>query len=673
MRTFPLHPVLLVSLLALGACNGGEDFSDAIPGPVQEGNGSSFNAEDNCAARIVGALLDDGVVRNVRYECDGFHGATGLTGLESERNQNFFVCPRTAKSINFYIGGKTRQIPLGRARFRVAPEDKTTCTASKYVSSGPYFFSLADLFDAPARVDILAPDTEGELAARATARNITALLQALDVDDASHLVEISTFAHRVLFEGDLEDDEIPHLDGSFMEGLQPFLDGTVAFCESQSGTDCPEQIGVAPPADIAEADARLRRGAYASVAGVYSFEPGSDLIAALISIGLLGHDCEECFENNQLITGESLYHDIAQTVTGKGDPVLGQRLSDYIPIMTISRSGQLRFAGPFDLALLPGEAPTGTPDDFRNEFAYQCDVNGTGAGRFPVFLTSTATSALRGDLVLEQLRLEDASDAFNVVQMDGRIINGHFYNGIASTSGQPDYVTHYPGLPASAHAFDETVDSTRFRDSELCGVAVNRQPLLGFSRSAFVTPFLDDQIMETYFPSDFTLEFQRRQRESEHVCPGVDQENCFAEEARLVVTVHADGAITTVVEGAVHEVGMVTSIQGDADESAPGEHSFNVLVFLSGPASLAEDLPLFGSHFRARLTPRPLADAPGECADVLRDPLNPGLANFATWYDPHGVVTRYQQEMPGTLDDKYELLRHYGYGVVFGRHLDCTD
>ncbi|MCB1838311.1 MAG: hypothetical protein KDH99_11905, partial [Alcanivoracaceae bacterium] len=318
---FDVRVCLVVCAAAfLAACNGKEDFSDAvIGGPIIDSTlpDPNFNPGEPCAPRVIG-LLDVGeTVSNVGYTCGGYFGYTGQEGLPSEKNQHFFVCPLNAREITFFIGGKANtgsplRADLGTAAFRVARSKQVdnqgnpiACEAeiepvtgeplylngSRYDADGPYLFTTADLVSPPVRVDGIS-DTIGGTPNenKNQVLNAAALLMALDTDLSSALLQVSEEAHALLY------DEVTTFSPDFS---LPYVD----FAEANGEVDnfvsqvMPPPSG-ALPATEAELKARVEQGNNATAAGLYRMEFRTDEYG----LGFFSDTDGEIFQDTVLLT-----------------------------------------------------------------------------------------------------------------------------------------------------------------------------------------------------------------------------------------------------------------------------------------------------------------------------------------------------------------------------------
>lgn len=682
MRIFQLKLLPLMALLALGACNGGEDFGDSIPGPIQEGPGSAFDPTNRCSARITGVFVHAGAVRNLGYHCDGFYGRTGLVGIESEQEENYFVCPRSAKSVEFFVGGRTQRLSFGSAYFRPSPPSDEQCSETKYDANGPYLFTVADLFDPPARVDVLgaAPaSTEYR-----HSRNIAALLHGLDVDDAGSLVLIDDVAHEVIFDPpgsyvppdepilDLDYDAFVAADGA----AQGFLDQIVG----EGG-----ETGSLPARSVAEDE--LDRAMKGTAAGVYKLPPALDAYG-LIRFGGLGlpdSSCEECVPED-VVLGGGLYRDFGTTLAKAEtrDPVTDYILAgnaqtggnrvEYLPTLYVDRQGRVRFAGAFETVGL---------EPVANDLVYHCDRAGV-EGRAPVYMTVDAGASLLPDLRLNNFFLQgvDPMETGHSVTLVGRFIDGQAYNGVTSQYGKGDYAFFYPDLPSTAHQFDETVDKTMFTERNVCvSRPAESQPVLALARAGAVAPVLDEEIMQHHFgtPQRYILLYLSRAT--------ADSED-FEQEDALRITIHSDGSVYSDLNqdgnnGSVdaegvpsgeYVLGFVSSVYpGEEEASRVTGATVNLILHNLGTAELLSDpefAPFFGVYFRARLVP---GSAGEECENRLFS-ASAALADevSAPWFNPYAVARQYRTAGSLTHIDKYEILKQYAYGFVEAERADCV-
>lgn len=693
MQIFQLRHLLVATVVvALSACNGGEDFEDPIPGNVQEpGSGANFNPDDNCEPRIVGAFVHDGTVRNLGYRCDGYYGTTGSVGLEFERDAHYFVCPIASRTVEFFVGGRLDRLSLGTARFRETSQTGQECSAEKYDAAGPYVFSIPDLFDAPARVDVFDATLETESRITSRSRNTSALLLGLDMNPAADVTEISSLAHTLLTEGDSNFVRVDLSQDftSFKSEAEVFLDEIETAAADQGMAS--SQTG-SLPATTDEADAAIRDGASATAAGIYllpvfvSPQGGESALWWYMTDYALAQAHGETLDPDVAVW-DALFRDIP------GSAFLSETRFDshlatygitenYLPMIVVDRHGRVSGGGPF-------EAVTMEP------LAFNCDLDtGDDGGRYPVYLGLEEQAQLTSDLVLDSFlfsTIPGSETDPHALTLEGRFMNGSAYNGIArqTPDSVSDYDKDYPDT--GVHAFTDGRDSTRL-SGNLCGFSFSRQIVVGLHRTTAVTPNLDEVFMQKHFstPGAFTLTYLARGT----VDGEIDQVV-----AELPVTIHLDGSVLTDLypEGAgdgnpnydstetipqsEYAIGMVSSAYKAEEGNADSADGVNLLIFNFASPDAAEGapgylpLPRYGSHFVARLEPGDESDT--TCKEhMFRLPGRDGVVDRTAapyWYDPYAVSRAYRSSpIPMTREAKYEILRQEAYGFVSARRTGCS-
>lgn len=677
----------IVGLAAvLAGCNGKEDFSDAVvsgdPLGSGIGAGANFDADDACAPRVVGVLVDAGAVSNIRYECDGFYGYTGVTGIPEETSQSLFVCPMGARSITFMLGGRTASLPLGTGYFRAAQSINTQgCqydygaeeyVVGQYDADGIYLFSTSDLIDAPARIDAeSSADTDG----KKRIRNASALLQALDVVPGDELITIDQTAHEIVF-----DTDAPFIfpDGFLTQDYSVFTqEGGVA----QSYLDAIEGNGGVVSAAgfplLTETISTLGTANKATNAGIYRFQliQNSLVDAALVDKGVY---------TNPVLFGDGLCRAVAAGAINPNpepsedviDTVLLPSLADYLgnaggfcasysqfmPSMLVTRRGHVAMGGAFSIV------------DFESGGSFSCDDNTMDYAAF-----ESDSNSFSPDRVFSDWNIQGNAEV-GALKLKGRFIGDHAFNGEEREGAlASDYTFIYPSLPDAAYDFNAATDRTSL-DGTFCGADVADQPLLSLLRAGTVSPNLDAEVMTALAdpqPMRYTLRYISRAQSSD--------ENPNTLSDSLNITIHPDGAIFTDLDGlgnsydginvptGEYEIGMVSSVfRSTATPADPALAVINILVHNYGPLSLSTGpnaLPKYGSHFRARLVPN---KACGENSLFVATGDFETIEEKAYWFDPY-AATDVIRSNPGEAgaEARFDGLRTRAYGYIEAVRADC--
>jgi len=678
------HGLAVAGLAALlTGCNGKEDFSDAVIGgdPLGSGvgAGANFQPDDACAPRVVGALVDAGTLSNIRYECDGFYGYTGVTGLPDETSQNFFVCPLGAASVNFLLGGRTGNLQLGTAYFRAAQSVNTQgCEydygANEYVlgqydADGIYLFSLSDVIQGPARIDAeTSADTDG----KKQVRNVSALLQALDTVAGDELVTIDQVAHDIVF-----DAESPFV---FPDGflIQDYADFVVAGGSAQSYLDAVQAEGGTVSASgfpiESAAVSAIRDSNLSTNAGIYRFQMiQSSADAVLVDAGVY---------TNPVLYGDGLCKAVAggainpdgSTSEDAFDPVLlpdpvgyltdpfgyCASFSQFIPSVLVTRRGYVSAGGAFNVV------------DVQSTGTSLCDNATVDYGAF-----ETSTYSFEPDRRFSGWRIigDEESGILNVA---GRMIGDYAFNGAErDDSTASDYTFIYADLPEAAYDFNVDTDRTS-ANGVYCSETVSDQPLLSLLRVGTVSPRLDVEVMTALAdpqPMRYTLNYIARAQSSD------DEPN--TQSASMKVTIHPDGAVFTdldddgnpydgiSVPAGEYEIGMVSSVfRSTVTPEDPALAVANILVYNYGPLALSGVLPKYGSYFRARLVPDTACT--GENALFTATGDFDTVQENAYWFDPY-AATDVVRANPGEAGAaaRYAGLRTRAYGYIEAVRTDC--
>lgn len=674
------HGLAVAGIAALLAgCNGKEDFSDAVIGgdPLGSGvgAGANFQSDDACAPRVIGALVDSGVVANVGYVCDGFYGYTGVTGLPRETEQNFFVCPLGAESVTFLLGGRTARLELGTAYFRNASSlnansgctydsDTGEYTAGVYDADGLYLFSVSDIVAAPSRVDA---ETSASTPEQKQVRNVSGLLQALDSSSSDSLLLIDQAAHAAIFdtvapftfpEGFLVQDYGDFIDPS--GAAQQYVDDIVARGGAVSPTaDLP---------DLPSVLASIDRATKSTSAGVYEFAiEQNELSPILVQLG---------YYTNPVLFSDTLEDNIFRnSFTEVGDTFeFDTRLleaAEFRPSMLVTRNGSINMGGAFDVINLEGDTGQGT---------YLC------SSEFPEYVSLDATDySFANDGAFSELGIVGLYDGGSL-DFDGRIFDGRAYNGdvISSESGvdsNTDFFITYGELPEEAYSFNQATDRTRL-DGTLCGQVIDDQPVLSFLRIGTVSPYPDQEVMNFLTsggPMRYTLTYQSRENATD------ENPDTAVNPVTVDVTIHSDGTVLTDrnsdgnpgypgsgVPAGEFEIGMVSSVFRAPLPSPQDVESavLNLVVYNHAPIAQSLLLPKYGSHFRARLVPD-LADT---CDNRLSLPTNTheSVSFDALWYSPYGALEALRQNPgPDATQARYEALRKQAYGYIEAKKVGC--
>lgn len=701
-----MHSRLVLSLitlltLTLAGCNGQEDFSDAIvAGNIIDGDkpNPNFNPDDACQSRVVGNLVDNGIVKNIGYECGGYRSYTGKKGIPSEVDQNRFVCPLNSTSVRFFLGGTNdAREYLGTAHFRrAAPaaenfddEGNNICSyntvdqefeaGSVYDADGPYLFSVADIYDGPVRVDVItdnAPNEQG-------AQNLSALLTGLDSSADASLVVIDDEAHRVIFElaFSFEDD---FFDKPFVD----FVTSTAAPNEAQDYLDLisaragPAAIGVLPM-NASDVEQTLDGANSSTAAGIYQFDLRQEnylLFGYAVEQGQVPAPTNPIF-NDEALLADYLLVNLQSPQMSRLDPLDKDTedqvpfvfAQDYLPFTLVDRHNRLIGGGSFDVAKVTLGAGGGVE--------HLC-------GAQPLYLALSGAVGLASDLTFQNMKLEPVATATDPevgeANIPGRFIDGAAYSGVKrDVNGTlTDYEFDYN---QPTHVFDESKDQSLINTTSLCGSTINNQIIFGYRRQGLVMPVLDPLVMEHFFtsgtPAQYTLNFLARSVAS-------DPDPDVVTKDTLKVTIHDDGSILTdlnandnstydsdgLIPTGEYVVGMVSSvIPGEEDPGTMEEEYFteaqiNILVFALGPQNLAQTLPGYGSHFRARIVP----DTACNATNALWFPGDDSLSVRAPWFDSYNITNWLRGTTAGTTaEDRYNALRTIAYGLMEGVRTDC--
>lgn len=680
------HGLAVAGLAALlTGCNGKEDFSDAVIGgdPLGSGvgAGANFQPDDACAPRVVGALVDAGTVSNIRYECDGFYGYTGVTGLPEETSQNFFVCPMGATSVNFLLGGRTASLQLGTGYFRAAQSINTQACqydygAQEYVlgqydADGIYLFSLSDLIDGPARIDA---ETNADTGGKKQVRNMSALLQALDTVAGDELITIDQVAHEIVF-----DAESPFV---FPDGFltQDYVDFAITGGSAQSYLDAVQAAGGTVstsgiPHESA-AVAAIRDSNLATNAGIYRFQ----MIQSAADAALV--DAE--IYTNPVFYGDGLCRAVAggainpDAEDGSSDDAFDPLLlpdffkyftdpfgfcasfSQFMPSVLVTRRGYISMGGAFNAV------------DVVSTGSSLCDNNTLDYGAFEASSYSfDPNRQFSGWRIL-------GDEEGGIVNVVGRVIGDYAFNGEERDGSiASDYKYIYPDLPETAYEFSADTDRTS-ANGVYCGETINDQPIVSLFRVGTVTPSLDADVMSALSdpqPMRYTLNYISRAQATD------EEPNTLTESLRI--TIHSDGAIFTdfdddgnpydgiTVPSGEYEIGMVSSVfRSTVTPEDPALAVANILVYNYGPLSLSGVLPKYGSYFRARLVPDNACA--GENALFAASGDFETVAESAYWFDPY-AATDVIRTNPGEAgaSARYAGLRTRAYGYVEAVRTDC--
>lgn len=695
--------LLAVLALSLAGCNGQEDFSGAIIGGniIDDSNPNpNFDPDNACQSRVVGNLVDSGIVANIGYECGGYRGYTGSKGIPSEVDQNRFVCPLYSTSVRFFLGGRNdpREY-LGTANFRVAgpagenfdQDGNSTCqynevsqeyeAGSVYDADGPYLFAVADLYDGPVRVDVITDDEPNEQAAQ----NLSALLTGLDSSSDPSLVLINDEAHRVVF-----DLEFLFADDFFDKPFADFVAATPSGGEAQDYLDLisagagPTAVGMLP---INEFDVEETLGAanFSTAAGIYQFDLRQEDYLLFGYLVEQGQSPDKPLYNADALLTDYLLVNLQAPDMSRADPSLAATTDlvpfvfarDYLPSTLVDRHNRLIGGGSFDVARITlGES---------GGIDHLC-------GEQPLYLALGDTVGLGPDLTFENMVFEPVPTAtlpeVGTVNIPGRFIDGVAYSGLKSDADDTQVVpvTDYElAYQDPTHIFDESTDRSLINTTSLCGSSISNQMILSYRRQGLVAPKLDPLIMDNFFPvatpGQYTLNYLARD-----VASAVDP-NVVSKDT-LKITIHNDGSILTdlnvndnssydldgFIPSGEYVVGMVSSIiAGEEDISTVEEEylteaQINVLVFTLGPEDLEPVLPAYGSHFRARIVPDTTCNATNAFWLAGDDT----LSTNAYWFDSYNITNWLRGTTEATTpEERYEALRTIAYGFVEGVRTDC--
>lgn len=687
---FDVRVCLVICAAAfLVACNGKEDFSDAvIGGPIIDSTlpDPNFNPAEPCAPRVIG-LLDVGeTVSNVGYTCGGYFGYTGQEGLPSEKSQHFFVCPLRSREITFFIGGKANtgsplRADLGTGAFRVASSKQVdnqgnpiACEAeiepvtgeplyfngSRYDADGPYLFTTADLVSPPVRVDGVSDTVGGNPNENKNeVLNTAALLMALDTDPSGNVLAVSEEAHALLYDqvtGFTPDFSLSYADFAAANGEVDDFIGEVV----------PPPVGTLPATE-AEVKSLVESGNRATAAGLYRMEFRTEEYG----IGFFSDTEGLIYQDTALLTDLLRARTDYAATRASGDAFLLAARDEFWPFTVIDRRGRVIGGGAFDVANFGSNA---------QNYDRLCKPGVAQDGQ-PLFMTmDSANVSLSADLTINNFVYRSATDPGEVT-VTGRFIEGYALSGVALEDGESDFDTLYPNV---GYEFNPATDSSRVA-SGICGVTLSNQTTLGYTRRGVVVPSLDEDLMGALFgtPAQYTLYYHGR--------VDIDDADFSDVSQPQPITVHADGTILTDNDddgnpdydvnaanpdlGGEFLLGMVSSVFPGVDD--PGtlpderltEATANLLVFNYLPQGQMNQVVRFGSHFRARLVPDTACAGDNslfEASDFGAEEENP-----AYWYDPYSVTEWYRTTPNPTDEQQFENVVIRAYGEIKAVRTDC--
>lgn len=666
---------LILLALTLAGCNGQEDFSDAIvAGNIIDGNkpNPNFDPDKACQSRVVGNLVDGGIVKNIGYECGGYRGYTGKKGIPSEVDQNRFVCPLYSTSVRFFLGGANdpREY-LGAAHFRVAApaaantddQGGNTCVylddtqeyapGSVYDADGPYLFSVADLFDGPARVDVFDGAANEQVA-----QNVSALLTGLDGTSNDTVVLIDDEAHRLVRDSlvTFPDFAVPFSTFVDSAGLaKKYLD----TIDANAGA-----VGTLPgPASVGEVVSRLKEANGQTAAGIYQFNM---LLELYMAFYITDTSTPPIFSDEaiggsllalRLLEDGMIRADI--NVPESADLFIVNNLTEYLPYMLVDRSGRLFSGGAFNVGRYDAGSGPADPEEL-------CEGE-------PLYLALATGAKLNNNLTFTGMTYEPVEARAGDMTVTGRFINGVAYSEMPIVDGDTIRTDYELDYGTGGRPFSETIDKSTIK-SDLCGATrIDEQLIQSYRRQGLVMPALDRTVMENVFPDpvQYDLDYRRRL--------DADAEADTASAATAKITVHQDGTIMTDIndDGNVtlnadgiaageYVIGMVSSVYpGNADPATPGYYEdaqINIVVYNFGPKGSENDISNYGSHFRARLMPTT------DCAaEALYQPVEGTPTEFSYWFGTYDITNWLRTASNPTPEQKYEAMRTKAYGVIKGK------
>lgn len=676
---------LAIATLMLTGCNGQEDFSGAnIGGPIIDGTPKpdpNFDPSNPCSSRVVGNFINKGNVDNIGYICGGYLNYTGQVGIQDlERDQQRFVCPLFSNSVTFFIGGNDAREPLGTAYFRRASsrnlddEGNNICQydsatnefigGSVYDADGPYLFTVADIFDGPARTDVITDAAEDEQ----VAQNISALITGLDANTADDIEAIDYEAHKLVFTG------ATSFSDDFFD--QPFADFVSATGEAQEFlNDVSTEGGFVGtlPANVLDVESSLDFANESTAAGIYRFDLlQPDYLLSYVFEQALNLPPEDQIYYSQALLSDLLFTRLQSSdmstnpSDSKPDLVPFIFEADFLPFAMIDRQGRILGGGAFDV----GQITLGNAGGVSR----LCDDQ-------PLYLALDGAAQITSDLTLNNVNFEPIGDAGSM-SVPGRFIDGVAYSGLKVDveGSSTDYESAYdtPG-----HAFDATKDRTTIETNGLCGSTINDQIVLGVRRQGLVMPKLDTALMAHFFatPAQYTVNYLAR-------ADAADEFPNQTTAATGAVTIHQDGTIVTDLNSdgnaaldtsnpsasGEYVIGMVSSVVpgvengGTVEEEYFTQSEINIVIFNFGPKNLSSTLTRYGSHFRARLVPD-LACAGNNSLFLAGDDT---LSEHAFWFDTYSITNWLRNTTSPTPEDQYAALRTLAYGYVEGIQAGCT-
>ena len=677
---------LAVATFILTGCNGQEDFSGAnIGGPIIDGTPKpdpDFDPSDPCSARVVGNFINKGNVDNIGYLCGGYLNYTGQVGIQDlERDQQRFVCPLFSNSVTFFIGGNDAREPIGTAYFRRASsrnedeEGNNTCQydsttkeftgGSVYDADGPYLFTVADLFDGPARTDVITDAAADEQ----VAQNISALITGLDADTADDIETVDYNAHKLVFTG-----ATVFSDDFFDQLFADFVSATGEAQDFLTDVSAEGAVVGSLPVNVSDVESSLEFANESTAAGLYRFDLFiSDYLLSYTFEQALGLPPEEQIYNSEALLSDLLLQRLQSSDMSKDpsdssavDVVPFLFASDFLPFAMVDRHGRILSGGAFDI----GKIELGNSGGVSR----LCDDQ-------PLYLALDGTAQIRPDLTLNNVNFEPIVDSGSM-SLQGRFIDGVAYSGLKVNveGSSTDYENAYdtPG-----HAFDAVTDRTTIETNGLCGSTITDQIVLGVRRQGLVMPKLDTTLMAHFFatPARYTINYLAR----------ADAADEFPDQTTVAtggITIHQDGTIVTDLNSdgnaaldtsnpdasGEYVIGMVSSVIPGVENGSTAEEEYftqseiNIVIFNFGPKDLSNTLARYGSHFRARLVPD-LACAGDNSLFLAGDDT---LSASAYWFDTYNITNWLRTTTNPTPEQQYQALRTRAYGYVEGVQTNCA-
>jgi len=682
---------ILLLLLALYGCNSGESFSDGtrIDGPVIDGTGGSTVLDtDPSVPRVAGLLSAGAPLFNLGYRCAGMSGFTGDSGVRQERDAAYFVCPHTAREVVFFLGGENHAVELGRLWLPCESGNAEIDACDRVDGLGTWpdvngesalgaplvnLVALSDIVESPSRLDVASANS----AASQRLLNASVMLSALDTGSRPGFITLHRQVHEVLNAGMAED-----IAAAMTLPFEAFIARGGALDRLMTAVvDAGGSVGQVMSSSV-DAGEKLAQKSLATAAGIYVLDMESYTYSFLLHF--LGGLVPSVFPVTDALA-LAVVDAAINPETGEQDGFLMNRASqgrDYLPLFVVDRQGRAFGGGGYDVmdVHFAAQAEAGLDEDALPEgrIEYQC-YQGL---EIPDYLVLSPGAHVAADFSLRDFHLVTLKQEIETsLTLSGRLFAGKGFHGVTRAEvGRSDYRVIYP-YPA-AYPMDVASDGVRL-DGVACAQRVDDLMVNSFYRVGLVEPFLDAEVMETFFgaargPGAYRLRFWYRDTPSA-------EDFAVAHDQDLPITIHRDGSIFTNLHDSAQRnagydsdpaknipdgeylIGLVTSIHQDDTPSTPGTTGINILLNLSGPPGSEQELRHFGKRLQAQL--RPAGEA--GCENLLHDTGDPDQQ--PVWIDTWQPLAAVDAIGGGTALQRYEILRTQGYGLLTGYAQACPD